>query len=196
MTKHILENHGHDEDSVVASRRRFLKNMAYGTLLTIGTPVIANASVRRFPVYKTLAFQNMHTGDKLKLTYFEQGRYISEALQEINYLLRDYRSGDVHPIDPALLDQLYDLRMMLGVNKPFNILSAYRSPSTNAILRKQTHGVAKHSLHMQGKAVDIRLPGVDTRKIRNAALAMRQGGVGYYGHSDFVHIDTGDFRTW
>lgn len=196
MKKHILENHGQDEDDVIASRRRFLKNIAYGSLLTMGAPGLANASVRRFPAHKSLAFQNMHTGDKLKLTYFEQGRYIKEALREINYLLRDFRTGDIHPIDPALLDQLYDLRLMLGVNKPFHILSAYRSPLTNAILRKESRGVAKHSLHMQGKAVDIRLPGVDTRRIRNAALAMRGGGVGYYRHSDFVHIDTGDFRTW
>ena len=195
MQKRILENRSID-DGVVPSRRRFLKNMAYGSLLTLATPVLVEAAVWRFPSHKALAFQNLHTGDKLKLTYFEQGRYIKDALQEINYVLRDFRTEQIHPIDPALLDQLYDLKQILGASKPFHILSGYRSPFTNAKLRKQSHGVAKNSLHMQGRAVDVRIAGIDTRYLRNAALMMRQGGVGYYQNSDFVHLDTGRFRTW
>lgn len=146
--------------------------------------------------YKTLAFEHTHTGDKLKLTYFENGRYIEEALQEIDYLLRDFRTDDIHPIDTALLDQLFVLKQMLGVNKPFHIISGYRSPLTNAQLRRHSHGVAEHSFHMQGRAIDIRLEGVSSKTIRNAALTLAQGGVGYYPRDNFVHLDTGEFRTW
>ena len=146
--------------------------------------------------YKTLAFEHTHTGDKLKLTYFERGNYIKDALQEINYLLRDFRTDDIYPIDTALLDQLFDLKQTLGVNKPFHIISGYRSPFTNALLRKYSHGVAEHSFHTRGMAIDIRLEGVSSRMIRNAALSMAQGGVGYYPRNNFVHLDTGNFRTW
>ena len=148
------------------------------------------------PSYKTLSFEHTHTGDKLKLTYFERGRYIEEALQEINYLLRDFRNDVIHPIDTALLDQLFDLKQTLGVDKPFHIISGYRSPFTNALLRLHGHGVAEHSFHMQGRAIDIRLEGVSSKTIRNAALTLSQGGVGYYPQNNFVHLDTGDFRTW
>ncbi len=148
------------------------------------------------PGYKTLSFEHTHTGEKLKLTYFERGNYIKDALQEINYLLRDFRTDDIHPIDTALLDQLFDLKQTLGVNKPFHIISGYRSPFTNAQLRKHSHGVAEHSFHMQGRAIDIRVEGVTSKTTRNAALALAQGGVGYYPRNNFVHLDTGEFRTW
>lgn len=184
------------ESAVIASRRRFLRNIAYCSLLALGIPELTSAAVRRLPTHKALAFQNTHTGDKLKLTYFERGSYLEDALQEISYLFRDYRTGDVHPIDTALLDQLYDLKTLLGVKKPFHIISGFRSPFTNASLRKSSHGVAKNSLHMQGRAIDIRVEGLETRTIRNAALAMRRGGVGFYPRADFVHLDTGKFRTW
>ena len=229
-----------NESDIISSRRKFLKNMAYGSLLMAGGIGVANAKAkhiashavlashttshkarvhdtlhrhlssykssyktdsyntfdRNSPSHKVLAFRNTHTGDQLKLTYFEQGRYINDALQEINHLFRDYHDGSVHPIDPALLDQLYDLKHTLEVRKPFHIVSGYRSPTTNADLRKHSDGVAKNSLHMQGRAIDIRIEGLDSRRIRNAALAMRQGGVGYYERSDFVHLDTGSIRTW
>jgi uncharacterized protein YcbK (DUF882 family) len=146
--------------------------------------------------HKTLSFEHTHTGDKLKLTYFEHGRYIKEALQEIDFLLRDFRTDDIFPIDTALLDQLFTLKQALGVNKPFHIISGYRSPVTNAQLRKYSHGVAEHSFHMQGRAIDIRLERVSSKTVRNAALAIAQGGVGYYPRDNFVHLDTGHFRTW
>jgi uncharacterized protein YcbK (DUF882 family) len=224
------------ESDIISSRRKFLKNMAYGSLLMVGGIGVANAKVkhiashtvlasrstnhksrihetlhqhlpadnidtynifdRNSPSHKMLAFHNTHTGDQLNLTYFEQGRYIKDALHEINHLFRDYHDGTVHPIDPALLDQLYDLKHNLEVRKPFHIVSGYRSPATNADLRKHSDGVAKNSLHMEGRAIDIRIEGLDTRRIRNAALAMHRGGVGYYGKSDFVHLDTGSVRTW
>jgi uncharacterized protein YcbK (DUF882 family) len=229
-----------NESDIISSRRKFLKNMAYGSLLMVGGVGVANAKAkhisshavlashsathkkhihetlhqhlsslkpasridrpnifdRYFPTHKVLAFQNMHTGDQLNLTYFEQGRYIKDALHEINHLFRDYHDGTVHPIDTALLDQLYDLKHTLEVRKPFHIVSGYRSPTTNADLRKHSDGVAKNSLHMEGRAIDIRIEGLDTRRIRNAALAMQRGGVGYYERSDFVHLDTGTVRTW
>jgi uncharacterized protein YcbK (DUF882 family) len=237
MNEHTPKNQMSDEDNAIASRRKFLKQMACGSVLALGGSGIAEAAVRHViypgkhghkhthahpahitgrhphsrhlkrpafvsaqqfdtPEYKMLSFNHTHTGDKLKLTYYEQGNYIPDALQEINYLLRDYHTDDVHPIDTALLDQLYDLKQTLGVNKPFNIVSGYRSPFTNAQLRKHSHGVAEHSLHMQGRAIDIRVDGVATKTIRNAALTMARGGVGYYPSSKFVHLDTGDFRTW
>ncbi len=224
------------ESDIISSRRKFLKNMAYGSLLMVGGIGTANAKVkniashtvlashktrihdtlrqhlssykpaytvdnhhlfdRNSPSHKVLAFHNTHTGDQLNLTYFERGRYIKDALHEINHLFRDYHDGTVHPIDPALLDQLYDLKHTLEVRKPFHIVSGYRSPATNADLRKHSDGVAKNSLHMEGRAIDIRIEGLDTRRIRDAALAMRRGGVGYYDRSDFVHLDTGSVRTW
>jgi uncharacterized protein YcbK (DUF882 family) len=170
--------------------------LACSTLLTMGAPTVSHAAKGRFPSHKTLAFQNTHTGDKLKLTYFEKGRYLKSALREIDFLLRDFRTGDVYPIDVELLDQLHDLKLTLGASRPFHIISGYRSPFTNARLHHESSGVANNSLHMQGRAIDIRLEGFDTRHIRNAALALRRGGVGYYGESNFVHLDTGKFRSW
>ncbi|MGY6274672.1 YcbK family protein [Methylomonas sp. MgM2] len=196
MLQRILVNRTSDDSDVVLSRRRFIRNLACGSLLTLGSPLMAEAAKARFPIHKTLAFENTHTGDKLKLTYFEKGRYVKSALQEINFLLRDFRTGDVFPIDTALLDQLHELKLMLHINRPFHIISGYRSPQTNAELRSHSSGVANNSLHMQGRAIDIRLEGYDIRHIRDAALSLRRGGVGYYPKSDFVHLDTGKFRTW
>ncbi|OAI09509.1 hypothetical protein A1353_04160 [Methylomonas methanica] len=150
----------------------------------------------RFATHRALAFQNPHTGDKLSLTYFERGRYLSDALNEISFLLRDYRTDDVHPIDPELLDQLHDLKQILGLNQPFDVICGYRSPLTNAKLHAENSGVANNSFHMHGRAVDIRIERFDLRRIHSAALAMHRGGVGYYPDSNFIHLDTGTFRTW
>lgn len=178
------------------NRRRFLQMLACGSLVA-GFPSLATASARKpYQSPRNLAFLNTHTGERLVLTYFEKGRYISDALQEVNYLLRDHRTDDVYDIDTALLDQLYNLRVMLGINKPFHIISGYRSPYTNALLHEQSDGVAAKSLHMEGRAIDIRIEGFSTKRLRNAAIAMQSGGVGYYRRSDFVHLDTGRIRTW
>ncbi len=201
-----------DEELAIASRRKFLMNLAYGSVFALSGCGVETAVVRdggwqgiaqqshthyhHSPGHRTLSFEHSHTGEKLKLTYFEQGNYINGALHEINYFLRDFRTDDIHPIDTALLDQLFDLKQTLSLNKPFHIISGYRSPLTNTQLRKNSHGVAEHSLHMQGKAIDIRVEGIATRTIRNAALAMAQGGVGYYPRNNFVHLDTGKHRTW
>jgi len=201
-----------DEDSALESRRKFLKTIAYGSVLALsgcgieaaviphgGRQGITQQSHTRYrhgSEHRTLSFEHTHTGEKLKLTYFERGNYIKDALQEINYLLRDFRTEETHPIDTALLDQLFDLKQTLGHNKSFHIISGYRSPFTNVQLRKNSHRVAEHSYHLQGRAIDIRVEGVSSKTIRNAALAMAQGGVGYYPRNNFVHLDTGKYRTW
>lgn len=154
------------------------------------------ASQGRIATHRSLAFQNPHTGDKLSLTYFEKGRYLSDALEEISFLLRDFRTGDLHPIDPELLDQLHDLKQMLGLDQPFDVVCGYRSPLTNAQLHAEHVGVANNSFHMHGRAIDIRVERFGLRRIHNAALAMHRGGVGYYPESNFIHLDTGTFRTW
>jgi len=177
-------------------RRRFLQLLAAGSAASMSVPNLASAAIRTKHVPRALAFHNLHTGEKVSLTYFEQGRYISGALQEINTVLRDHRSGDIHPMDPNLLNMLHNLQTSLAVKKPFNVISGYRSPASNAKLRSKSHGVAKKSKHMQGKAIDIRIEGIDTSIVRDAAIAMQQGGVGYYSSSDFLHLDTGSFRTW
>jgi uncharacterized protein YcbK (DUF882 family) len=150
----------------------------------------------RFATHRALAFQNPHTGDKLSLTYFEKGRYLTDALDEISFLLRDHRTDDVHAIDPELLDQLHDLKQILGLHQPFDVICGYRSPLTNAKLHAEHAGVANNSFHMHGRAVDIRIERFDLRRIHNAALAMHRGGVGYYPGSNFIHLDTGTFRSW
>lgn len=154
------------------------------------------ANQGRLTTHRSLDIQNPHTGDKLSLTYFEKGRYLNDALEEISFLLRDYRTGDVHAIDPELLDQLHDLKQMLDLNQPFDVICGYRSPLTNAQLHAERSGVANNSFHMHGRAVDIRIERFGLRRIHNAALAMHRGGVGYYPESNFIHLDTGTFRTW
>lgn len=193
-------NRPHDTDTArppVLTKRRFLKQLVCGSLLAATTPSIAKAALRHYaPPPRTLALQRPHTGDAIQVTYFDQGRYLDDALSEVDYLLRDSHTDELHPIDPALLDQLYDLSQWLGIRQPIEVVSGYRSPFTNAQLRRQSHGVAKHSLHMEGRAIDIRIEGVPTAVIRQAAVAMQRGGVGYYPHADFVHLDTGDIRLW
>lgn len=144
-----------------------------------------------------LAFVNTHTGETLDVVYREGPRYLGDALSEIDRVLRDHRSGDVHEIDRDLLDQLARLRRLLDVNKrPFHVISGYRSPKTNAMLAARSGGVATRSLHLQGRAIDIRMPGVELPTLHRAALSMQAGGVGYYARSDFVHLDTGRVRRW
>jgi uncharacterized protein YcbK (DUF882 family) len=196
MNKPALKNPSDADNSNILSRRGFLKLAGYGSLAAVGTPKIVQAAFSGFTAHKTLALEHHHTGEALKLTYFEQGRYIAGALDEVSYFLRDYHNDAVHSVDPALLDQLHDIKLMLGTNKPFHIVSGYRSPGTNASLRRHQRGVAKHSLHMEGRAVDIRMEGISAKTIRSAALKLNRGGVGYYPSSNFVHLDTGELRTW
>jgi uncharacterized protein YcbK (DUF882 family) len=146
---------------------------------------------------RSLSLLNTHTGEGLQeVVYWEQGRYVRDALQELNYLLRDHRTDEVHPIDPQTLDLMAAISRKVEAKHPFEIISGYRSPHTNEVLRNSSKGVAKNSYHMQGKAVDFRLPGVPLKVVHKAALNLHRGGVGYYPKSDFVHVDCADVRSW
>ncbi len=183
--------------SINPSRRHFLKLgiAAAGTLIAPES----FAGIRKKELLlpeRQLSLLNLHTGESLVTTYWENGQYQTEALSEINNVLRDHRTGDIHPMDTELLDMLTTLQQKLGSNQPFQIISGYRSPKTNAVLHKKSNGVAKRSLHMQGKAIDIRLPGCQLSDLRKAAIACQRGGVGYYPKSNFIHVDTGRVRQW
>ena len=145
---------------------------------------------------RTLSFYHTHTGERLEVTYAEGDVYKAKALQSISRYLRDFRSGEETVFDPALLDLLFDLRAQFGGTGTYHVISAYRSPATNEMLRNKSGGVARLSQHLLGKAIDVRLDGVDTLSLRDKALAMQRGGVGYYKQSNFVHVDTGRVRRW
>lgn len=179
--------------SVLTTRRQFISTaLLTATALAIHPPQLSWATTAR----RSLSFYHTHTGERLNITYGQPWGYDRQALEKINYFLRDFRTGDVHPIDPQLLDILSALKRKFGGRGTFEVISGFRSPKTNDRLRKQSSGVAKRSLHMQGKAIDIRLTGVQTRKIQRCAMNLQCGGVGYYGKSDFVHLDTGRVRFW
>lgn len=148
------------------------------------------------PSPRMLSFYNTHTKEALDVCYFKNGHYDQKALEQINFILRDHRTGDIRSIDRELLDLLTTVAAQTNTKSPFHIISGYRSPVTNAMLRNISAGVAKKSLHMVGKAIDIRLPHYDTRVLRNVCIQLKSGGVGYYSRSNFVHIDTGRVRTW
>lgn len=147
-------------------------------------------------VERDISFRHRHTGETLDLVYYANGRYIPGALREVNWLLRDFRTDEVKEIDPQLLDLLYAVRQRLESNEAYEVYSGYRSPETNARLRSEGWGVARNSLHMQGMAIDIGLPGSASRHIANCALSLQRGGVGTYRRSSFVHLDVGEVRTW
>jgi uncharacterized protein YcbK (DUF882 family) len=157
-------------------------------------PAVARASLPAS--YRALSFYNTHTGESLNTVYWEKGKYIPEAMNDINHVLRDHRTGDVTTMDPGLMDILARLHTTLGSKKPFEVISGYRSPKSNAMMHEHSHGVAKNSMHMYGKAIDIRLTDRSLSSLHEAALAMAEGGVGYYPSSDFVHVDTGRVRRW
>ncbi len=146
---------------------------------------------------KALHFFNPHTCEKIDVSYFAKGRYSPAALKDISYLFRDHRTGAIKTIDPHLLDYLYGISLKLETrSSPFHIISGYRTPETNAILCRESGNVAKNSLHIQGKAVDIRLPDRKIAAIRRVAVSLKKGGVGYYPSDNFVHVDVGDVRYW
>ena len=145
---------------------------------------------------RQLEFYSLHTGESVSAVFWEQGRYLPDALAEIDYVLRDFRTGAVHPIDPGLLDLVHRVRLAMACEQPVHVISGYRSPETNAMLARRSNGVAKNSYHVKGMAIDLRLPDRNLKDLRSAALALAGGGVGYYARSDFVHMDTGPVRTW
>ncbi|OMH28140.1 hypothetical protein BGP75_22345 [Motiliproteus sp. MSK22-1] len=145
---------------------------------------------------RSLTLYNLHTGEQTRSTYWVEGEYIDEELDSLSLLLRDHRSDTAIDMDPSLLDLLHDLKSVVGYQKPLHVISGYRSPKTNAMLRTNSNGVAKKSLHMQGKAIDIRLPGVNLDQLHSTALSLQAGGVGYYRRSNFIHLDVGRVRNW
>jgi uncharacterized protein YcbK (DUF882 family) len=145
---------------------------------------------------RSLSFVHTHTGETLSTTYFQDGKYLAVSLERVNHLLRDFRTNEVHPIDPTLLDILFDLQGAAHHDGPFEVISAYRSAQTNAELRRRSSAVAEHSMHMEGRAIDVRLRGFPTAKLRDLAVTLHRGGVGFYRASDFVHVDTGSMRLW
>ena len=172
-------------------RRGFL----IGTLA--GVAGFANPMRRAFAAdAHALSFYHLHTAEKLSVVYREHGELVSGALEAIKLFLRDFRTEQTHPIDVGLLDELWKLHMEFEGRGWFEVISGYRSPRTNEALRHASSGVAKDSLHVSGRAIDVRHTNAKTPDLRDAAIAMRAGGVGYYAKSNFVHIDTGAFRTW
>ncbi|MDF7681267.1 YcbK family protein [Enterobacteriaceae bacterium ESL0689] len=173
-------------------------------LLTLGGVVLGAAAILPRSAFATLStprprilrLNNLNTGESLKVEFFDGRGYIHEELARLNYFFRDYRANKIKPIDPRLFDQLYRLQTMLGSHKPVQLISGYRSLDTNAQRRAKSRGIAKHSYHTRGQAMDFHIEGIALSDIRKAALSMRAGGVGYYPQSHFVHIDTGPVRHW
>ena len=147
---------------------------------------------------RELAFHHTHTGKSLSVVYYHDGRYDPDALAQIDDHLKDFRTGNRHAIDPELLDVLFDIKTQTHSHAPFDVISAYRSPATNEMLRTHSSdtGVAQHSMHLQGQAIDVRLADVPLDRLRRVALHLQRGGVGFYPKSDFVHVDTGRVRYW
>lgn len=145
---------------------------------------------------KRIALLNLHTDERLEIEYSHAGEYVPEALSAIEVLLRDFRTGERHIIDASLMDYLVDVAHIVGADPVFSVISGYRSPQTNAVLHEKSAGVAQHSLHMQGRAIDVRMADIDCARLAAHAEDLQRGGVGYYRASNFVHLDTGAFRTW
>jgi len=173
--------------------RRDLLAMAGGVLACASLPP---ASAAPLPAIRTLAFHGLHTGERVSATYFADGRYLADGLAAIDRVLRDHRTGEVFPIDRELLDLLHALQGALATSAPFELISGYRAPATNASLAQRGGGVVRNSLHMDGMAVDVRLPGVRLTALRDAAIALKGGGVGFYPRDGFVHVDIGRVRRW
>ena len=184
------------DNKICKGRRGLLKaGMAFALTSLSARPAFA-AFEQGNTAARELAFYNLHTGENLKTVYWAEGGYLPDALADINHILRDYRNDQTLPIEIPLLDLLHGLHSTLGTVQPFHIVSGYRSPATNATLAANTDGVAKGSLHMQAKAVDLYIEGVPLDELRRAAIALRGGGVGYYPKSNFVHVDIGRIRSW
>jgi uncharacterized protein YcbK (DUF882 family) len=177
----------------LASRRLFLKGL-------VGIGVVAAVAPRALLAdgkgERVLSFFHTHTHERITVPYFADGSYLPGGLARLDSFLRDHRTGGEHPIDPALYDLLNDVRLATNARSPFQVISGYRSPQTNEMLRGHGRGVAGGSLHLKGRAIDVRLSDVKTVVLRDAGLELARGGVGYYGASDFVHLDTGRVRRW
>ena len=178
------------------SRRRFLTLGSVAALAGIFPCKGFGSPAGMAQPERSLAFYNTHTGEQLRTVYWVQGNYLEESLGEINFILRDHLTNEIKNIDTKLLDLLFAIDNKLETQQPFHVISGYRSPQTNAFLRAHSTGIAEHSLHLVGQAIDIRAPGRELRVLQKTAVALKGGGVGYYPKSDFVHVDVGRVRYW
>lgn len=176
------------------SKRQFLGCL--GGVASCAMLPLASVSALQQPHQRALSFHHLHTGERLTSTYWNGTAYEEQELNMVNTLLRDFRTGEVHPIEHRLLDILHTVQVELSVEAPYQVIGGFRSTATNAMLRKRSNGVAKKSLHMEGRAIDVRIQGVDSKLLREVAADLRLGGVGYYRRSNFVHLDTGRPRVW
>ena len=186
-------------DDKTYSRREIIKASMWGILGSAVLPGFANASAIKMPDVGSfnVSFRNQHTGELFTGDYRVGSKYLSKTFKEINHVLRDFRTNEVFPIDPRVIDIIYMIRKKAGIKEPLEILSGYRCPNTNARLSLVSEGgVAKNSLHMTGQAIDFRIPGFSTRDVQKIAINLKAGGVGYYSKSNFVHVDTGRLRQW
>jgi uncharacterized protein YcbK (DUF882 family) len=176
------------------SRRKFVQCLGGTILVAASHPVLASVSRKTQP--RALTVTNLHTSEVVESRYFANNDYVARELRRLNYICRDFRSDSTHPMDTKLFDQIVHIQRLLEVDAEVELISGYRSPKTNAMLRKTSSGVAKKSYHMKGQAIDFRLKGVNLADIRDAAKDLKAGGVGFYPDSQFVHIDTGPVRSW
>jgi uncharacterized protein YcbK (DUF882 family) len=185
-----------------ADRRGFLRRgLGMGMVAALGLSMLpgeafANGAAHAVMAGREISMFNAHTGEKFTGTYWQNGRYLPDAFSGIKGVMRDHRSGETFPIDPRLMDILYVIQNKLGNHEGFRVLSGYRSPKSNAMLRRSGEGVAKQSLHMTGQAIDVSLPGTKLSSLHKMALNVHSGGVGFYPKTGFVHIDTGRVRSW
>ena len=203
-------------DDRVIARRHTLKTLAGGIALAasgsvLGSQTLASQTINFYlsavestensaPVSKSLALYNTHTGHTLDVQFHRDGKFDEDALEQLNIFLRDHRENEATVMDPMLYMQLWAIRETISQsqvkNPVIHIISGYRTPKTNQMLREKSGGVAKNSYHMFGRAIDFRIPGVSTRGVRDIARTLEAAGVGYYAGSNFVHIDTGEKRHW
>jgi uncharacterized protein YcbK (DUF882 family) len=168
----------------------------WNTLLIVALAIVPVAATVSKTDERQLSFYHTHTSESLTVTYYRDGEYVPSALADLNHFLRDFRTDDAVNMDPAVFDILYDIQIASGSVGTYQIISAYRSPATNEMLRGNSNGVARNSQHLLGRAIDVRLTDLDTAELRDVALSLQRGGVGYYSKSDFVHVDTGRVRQW
>jgi len=186
----IVENKAMD-----MSRRDVLKMGGAGLAASV-TPLFSTSSQAKSMKMWEVSFRQAHTGESFSGVYRVGDQYLPDVFERLNYMLRDFRTGEAFPMDPRVIDIISMVQQGTGGDKPLEILSGYRTPKTNAMLRRISEGVARNSYHMYGQAIDIRMPGYNTKKLGAVARGLRAGGVGYYPKSHFVHVDTGELRSW
>lgn len=196
MSKDFFDT-GADDESLLTQRRKFLK-LGFAGVIGASIPFLSGRDVLAANNQSSwrVSFRNAHTEESFAGVYRVGDKYLPEAFERMNYVLRDFRTQEVFPMDPHAIDILSIIQRKMSVEAAFDVLSAYRSPKTNAMLGRNSRSVASNSFHMYGQAIDIRIPGYSTKKLRNIARSLDAGGVGYYPRSNFVHVDTGKVRSW